>query len=269
MTRAPSNDRKESPEDERRGMELLVAGFRRYESLSERASLFDTAPGSLLEGDDEATIYNPISHQLLTSIGVATDHLHGVQIAVEDSDGKILTMAYFTLIRSALEAAGNGLWITHPASRDGRVLRSLQLTRDARQSVSFAIKETGEDDPNFERVESRLKELRDQRPGLIGRNLKPASVTARLRSIHELVPKLWMPPLLLWQLASGAAHGNSAMLQNLLDHELRSSDEVGGEYEVTTSVVLLALFYQGALDMLEAALDRRDELGGQKQLQRE
>ncbi|RLQ86180.1 hypothetical protein D9V28_04920 [Mycetocola zhadangensis] len=251
----------QSPEvTEQQGVALLQLSFQRLDTLTGRADQARVAPTTSLAGDDRATPYAPLSSQVNSAIAVATDHLMGLRVAIEDSNWKIMTFAWWTLIRSAYESCGNALWLMSPRQRDTRVLRSLQITHDSRRSVNKVMLELGRDDPGFDRMNARMIELRDARPGNFGKSLKPDFLTSRLREISPLVPNAFETPVALWMLSSGMAHGNSAMFLNLLERK-RLTLPVNGtsEHRLTTSVGVLAMFYTAALDMIEVALELFDE----------
>lgn len=251
----------QSPElVEQRGIALLQLSFQRLDALSARAAAARVVPTSSLAGDDRATPYAPLSSQINSAMAVATDHLMGLRVAIEDSGWKIMTFAWWTLIRSAYESCGNALWLMSPAERDTRVLRSLQITHDARKSVNTAVLELGRADPGFDRMHARIVELRDARPGIVGRTLNPDSLTKRLREVSPLVPHSFDPPVALWMLSSGMAHGNSAMFLSLLERRQLTVPVNGtAEHSLTTSVGVLAMFYGAALEMIQVALDLFDE----------
>jgi hypothetical protein len=203
-----ARDTRGSDEEAQRGLRFLQIGFVRLTALEHQIESL------------EATRYNPLPDQVIGLLVAATDHLRAVQVTVENSGGKILAMALFTRVRSAIEMSGTGLWILAPKSRDERVLRSFALTWDNRRQVRSVKTELGQDaaqEPGFNRMQARVEWLIDQRPGISGtRIFKVESVTGRLRSISDLVPDLVEPPLILRQMASGIAHGNTAMMQGVL-----------------------------------------------------
>lgn len=247
---------RESDEQANLGLRLLQASFRRLDTLEALLVGLDTATGSALDGDRAAQPFQPVADHVIGCLSVATDHLRGVQVTVEDSGGKILPLAMYTLIRSAYEASGTALWLLAPKARDERIWRSMQLTWDSRRQVRSVQTQLGEpEDAGFTRMEHRLEELRNGRDGLRGRALKRSditSVTARLNDIASCVPDLVMPPLVLWQMASGIAHGNTAMVRQVLEREQVTPYENGStSFRMTTSVISLAMFYTAALDMTD------------------
>ncbi len=262
-------DTRESEEDALRGMEFLQRGFRRLVAIEERVESLRVHERTSLAGDRDATPYDPIPDQVLGLIGTATDHLRAVQVTVEDSGGKVLAMALFTLVRSAYEAVGTGLWLLTPTGRDERVLRSLRLARDNRRQLRSVKQDLGqkpEEDEGFERMEARLNELRDLRPKLRGVSLRDVDpVTTRLKEIAVNLPDLVHPPVVLWRAASGIAHGNRSMMHSVLERRQMTPYENGSaDFQVTTSVVVIAAFYDAALTMSDRLIDLFEDRSHQR-----
>lgn len=252
-------DTRESQRQAQAGLAILQRGFRRYEQLVERADALSLMPGSSLDMDRDAASYNPVSDLVENALGTALDHLHGLKVSVESSGGVLLAMSSFTLIRTALEVAGTGLWILQPGSRDERLLRSRQVVWSNRRQLHIMQVERGSPDIGFARAEARLREQLDSRPALKGRSLTIATVTSRLTAIEPMLPGLAHPPLTLWRMASGIAHGNTYVMYSLLEREQTQLPNEGSvEFEVTTSFTTVALFYEGALEMIESLLDLFD-----------
>ncbi len=248
------------PKFEEQGAIALPYLFRRFDALNEPERSFVGEGNSALQGDDAATPYEPVSDLVASHFAVAMDQLHAVKLAVESGREagqlNILPMSMYTLIRSAFETIGTAIWLLSPPSRDERVLRALQLTYDHRQSVRTVAAELGDsEDPGFDRMASRMEQLRDARPGLRGRSLRLKTVTQRLDAIPSRLPDLFMPPLTLWRMSSGLAHGNNAMIRFVLEHEQVTDFRNGrGQFRLTSSVGVLALFYMSALQMVDGLL---------------
>ena len=252
-------DRREGDDQEQLGTRALQASFARFDRLVERADAMQIRPGTSLAGDRDATPYSSVPDQVRTAVAVALDHLHGMKLTVVGAKA-VIPFGMFTAMRSAYEASATGLWLLSPESRDERVLRSLRLGYDNRRQVKNALEALGRDDPGFNRAVGFLERDRDGRPNLNGVDLRGvASVTDRLKSIAELLPDLFMPPLVLWQTSSGMAHGNAAMMLQLLDREQMTDVQHGGaDYMLTPSLLTLASYFDAALDMIEALCDLYD-----------
>jgi len=255
-----THDNRESDEQAQQGLVFLQLGFRRRERLNSRAEALEVTDGSSLAGDRAAATYNPIPDQIRSALAAALDHLHGLQVSVESSGGAILAMSSFTLIRSAFESAGTGLWILQPESRDERLLRSMRLTRDNRRQLRTVMTELGKSDPRFEHVEGRLQEQLKARPGISDESLTGVdTVTTRLASVADMFSRLVYPPLVLWRMASGIAHANQSMMVAVLERQqVGPADSGSADYSVTSSYVTIAMFYDAALTMIEALLDLYD-----------
>lgn len=131
-----------------------------------------------------------------------------------------------------------------------------------------ALGQRMEDDQGFIYMERRVGEMIDARDGIrglrIGRNTNAEkgtvsldSVTDRLEAIGASLPDLVFSPLVLWQMTSGIAHGNSAMMRNVLEkRQLGTFVDGSAAFELTTSIVALAMFYSAALNMIEPLLNQ-------------
>jgi hypothetical protein len=255
------HNRLSDPRFEEQGTIVLPYLFRRFDALNEAERSFTGDGNSALQGDDAATPYESVSDLVASHFAVAMDQLHAVKLAVESGREAghlyILPMSMYTLIRSAFETIGTGIWLLSPSARDERVLRALQLTYDHRQSVHTVAAELGDsEDAGFDRMTKRVEQLRDARPGLRGRSVKKLkTVTDRLDSIPGRLPDLFLPPLTLWRMSSGLAHGNNAMIRSILEHEQVTDFRNGhGQFRLTSSVGVLAMFYMSALQMVEGLL---------------
>lgn len=243
---------------EQQAIQLLQADWNRLEALHARSeSGRDAAPTSSLLGDDSATAFNPISHQVALGLAVAADHLTALRLAINSPSGGVTAMSMFTLVRSSIEASSNALWILSPTSRDERVLRSLRMTLEYRRNLNEIQADLGADDARFEKVKIRLQELRDARPGLAGRSLtKLSSQAQRLKDIDGFTEGEFLSPLIIWRLSSGIAHGNGSVILNLLERDL--IDGAPSTYRLTTNTGVLAMFHNAATNLILKVLDLRD-----------
>ncbi|WP_010204455.1 hypothetical protein [Salinibacterium sp. PAMC 21357] len=251
----------ELPTEAQAGLQLLQRGFRTREALEDRVDALTVTFGSALAADRDTAPYNAVPDMVQNALNNALDHLHALQVSVAESGGKLLAMSSFTLIRSAYEALGTGLWILQPESSDQRLLRSRQLLRSNRLQLQNMQYESGKSDPGFERVEATLQRQLDSLPSLANPSVKKlSSVTIRLREIADLVPELKVPPLILWQKASGIAHNNTYMMTAVLEKEkIELPDGSPNAYRVSSSFGMVAFYYDSALKMLEALLGLYDQ----------
>lgn len=248
----PDLHRRESAEDEQRIQAILFQSFAMVDTLHTRFEDYAVQPGTALAGDDIATPYERLSSQAETCIAVAFDNLRTVQLIMQNA-GTIPAFAHFGLIRNAIEAAGIGLWLLGPTSRDERVLRSLQLSFENRKDLhgletaiegTYAALRT--DDP----IKARLEELRDARSANRGKTLKPPTITARLKNAQEYVDRGDHTILIVWKMTSGISHGQRSTMYALLDREVLSTSEVGARVLMTSSLATITATYKLAFHYL-------------------
>ncbi len=252
------HDRIADQPTEELGIRALQKYFGQLDAQAARVDALRVTERSSLAGDDLATPYMPVTSLFIGRLAVATDHLRGVQVAVQDSGWKVTAMSMFTLIRSAYESAAVAVWLLAPTSRDDRVLRALQLAVDARKSLHTVQMEAMGADERYASVLAKLERDRDARPALIGARLdKLPSITARIKEATPHLPVDFLPPITLWRLASGIAHGNMQMMRTVLEH--KQLEDFGTDrtahFRMTTSVGTLAMFYVAAFDMVTAAVE--------------
>jgi hypothetical protein len=242
----PDLHRRESAEDEQQMQPILFQTFAMVDVLHDRFQDYVVQPGTALAGDDAATPYEGLSSQVETCIGVAFDNLRTLRLIMQDA-GTIPAFAHFGLVRNAMEAVGIGLWLLGPGSRDERVFRSLQLAFESRKDLhglEAAIEGTyaplSFDDP----ARSRLEEIRDTRPALRGKSLKPPTITDRLKVAQEYVDAHDYTILIVWKLTSGISHGQRSTMYALLDREVMSTNDVGARVLMTSSLTTITATYK-------------------------
>jgi hypothetical protein len=146
---------------------VLVAALERLDLWADAVDGLRVLPGTALAGDDRGTAYETLSSQVRSHLGVAIDHMRTLR-EVAISARSLPAMAGFTPTRAALEGVGTSLWLLGPASRDERVIRSLQLASEGHRDALVAEAELRGQrfEASEDRVTRRLVELRDQRTGL-------------------------------------------------------------------------------------------------------
>jgi hypothetical protein len=253
----PALQRRESTADEEVARRHLFEAFAMVETLHEVFEGFAVQVGTDLAGDDVATPYEQISSQVETNIAVSFDNLRTVQLIMQDAR-TVPAFAHFGLIRNAIEAAGIGLWLLGPDSRDARVLRSLQTSFESRKDIHSL--ETAMDG-SFSRLSPtdpatlRLEEIRDARPAIRGLPLKPPTITDRLKEAQDYARDSGDFSLLAtWKMTSGIAHGQRSALYAMLDREVVSTNEVGARVNMTSSLTTTAGTYKLALHYLMGLL---------------
>ena len=250
----PGFERQETPEVEAQVLAKLRDAFDQVDQLYERYKDWSIEPGTSIYGDDAALPYEPISHQLQTSIGVAFDNLRTVRLIVES--GNIPVFAHFGLIRNALEAIGVGLWTLGPASRDERVLRALQISLEDRKDINSldltmgGATGTATRLPTDDKVRVRLEEIRETRPGLRGKSLDAPSITSRLVAAQEYANSFPFTLLVAWKLTSGFSHGRRATMLATLDRQVTNTFDIGVEVRMTSNFTAIGSMYKTAVHYL-------------------
>ncbi|MCG8918254.1 hypothetical protein L6E12_20945 [Actinokineospora sp. PR83] len=165
---------------------------------------FPVGDGSALQGDDAACHPFLVSHALMTCIGAAVDHLHGLYALVLTTDFLHLNTPY-TVARGALESAAAAIWIAEPNRRNDRVERALSwFYKDVKDGNTAATEaKVAVPTPLQDRID-KLDKLAAAR-GLAG-NLKGYTSTKAAEAAEAHLGPTKMPILLMWRLCSGFAH---------------------------------------------------------------
>lgn len=114
-------------------------------------------PSSSLAGDDRDPAPLHMSHMVLQSLAVSTDHLHCLRAAVQEASS-IHSWAPYTLLRGSIEASATVAYLLGDSSRDVRVHRRLQMVNGDDKELEELSKLLGE--PMSPSREDRLKRLR-------------------------------------------------------------------------------------------------------------
>jgi hypothetical protein len=251
-------DQPEGEYAEREGMAHLQRQFARLDALSAQGLKVDRVnDGSMLDRDDAATPYSPLTHLVGYMIGVAEDHLETVKTFVTVTEGGVPLMALYTLIRSAVESSSYGLWLLAPQDRNERVLRTLRMTWSNRKDVeSLAIRRGTSDSDQLEHVRLRLTQIKDEIPELRNTPLNKIPTMTDIIDEADMHPRLIegaYPGIVVWKACSGIAHGNQAAGINMLERrQMDPGDGTGAHYWMTTSVAVLALMFEVGVNYLES-----------------
>ncbi|WLQ69380.1 hypothetical protein [Streptomyces glycanivorans] len=193
----------------------------------------------------------------------AADHLHAVQALLFEAR-VIHSYAPYSLLRAAVEAAGEAIWLLEPASRDERIRRCLKRAyENVRQGKDFmdlsGLQTSGR--PHAERVE----EIRSL---AVENRLDPHDICGRWSTQRQLafvdqVAGDGKETLAqnLWQICSGFAHGREWATLGVLERSVES--QVGNVVQVrlssSTDVLLNMLYAATQLTARAKALydDRR------------
>lgn len=240
---------------------VLEVLFTRLDAAEDRCDAFVVRPGSLLEADDRATAYDPISYQVRFFFVAAFDHVGMLRRALVDHG--MPTVAAYPLVRAALEAVSQALWLTTGGTRRKRVFRALHRVWD---SASFSEEALRHLDPSLPSslpdLRRRLDELLSSaKVGQQSLDKRHASMTDIVVSAGRSVESRHFKPIDVWRLCSSMSHGNRAVSLMILENRLDAPvSETGGVFMVTTSFKVMATFVGVLVDVLDAALDDQDRL---------
>ncbi|MFE4951634.1 hypothetical protein ACFQ9V_16170 [Leifsonia sp. NPDC056665] len=250
-------DATESSEEAALGRTLLEANFDRLTRLiqSGRYQGFSLAPGSRLWGDDRHTPYNPISYQVAWYAMVAVDHLRFVRDSLQ-SRGEFAVMAEYTVVRSAIEAAGYGYWLLDGGTQTKRVRNSLRLSWDSIDDVESLLGSSGGSKDGGRDIRTRLKQIQAEGPAHQGSIEDLPTITRILGLTDTRIGFQRMTGLEAWRICSGIAHSNTPVAIALLEHEqVETSDAIGAISRLSNRIGLLATVYEIAMTYLERLLD--------------
>ena len=234
---------------------------------------FVPEPGSELAEDDADWKWMPVSQVAFAGIGAARDHLQAVRIHVEA--GEYFPFAQQTLIRTAMLAAAQAVWVLAPDDRAERVKNArtfayenyskhLVFLRDL-QSLAPVTHE------GTDAVERRAAQRRDElaavraADGQASLRLTPTDV------IPAAVHATWgnrekaTESRVEWRRGSGAAHGLPwSVLGREETRQAGGADADGlADFHAGASLDGFANAYMCAYDLLANAfnlLDRRGRL---------
>lgn len=245
------------PLDEERAGQLILEANERIEPLVNFMQRFAVASGTSLAGDDSATAYDPLSNQVRSLLSVALDNMQAFSALLIRAE-VLPAFAGHALMRNALEGAGLSLWLLGPTARDERVIRALQNSYESRfdlhtlhaeiHDTAFVRPDTGD------RVYDRLAELRDARPNLAGRSLRPQAISKRLALAEPHVTRQSEDQLrlvTLWRITSGITHGRRDIIWQVIDGELASTTSTGAEMRMTAGVSQVASFFVATVNYLQ------------------
>lgn len=215
-------------------LEAINAKWDEYSSaiehLAKRVAGPDDFPvlaRSSLAGDDREAHPFEVSQAIRHIINVTVDQLHGVKVAVRDSQFHHLGVSS-TLARAALENGATGLWILGPSNRNDRIERVLRWhSRNYHDLENFL---STVDSANAKLGSSAVEGLEQIREVAERRGIDPAAaangytVTRPISGGGEFTE---LPVFSDWQIASGFAHGRPWTHQGFLDRERIDSGETG------------------------------------------
>lgn len=243
------------------GAALLQRHFARLDAAEARCDAFEVRAGSVLDGDDQATAYDPISYQVRFLFAAAFEHIGTFRRSLEDHG--MPGVAAYPLVRAALESAAQVLWLTTGGTRQKRVFRALHRVWDAASLSDEALRHLDPQLPSqLPRLRTRLDELlAAARTGQrsLGRN--HPSMTDIVIEAGRHVRSDRFQPIDVWRLCSSMAHGNRSVAMAVLERRLIGpTTDLGATFLVTTSYRVMAAFVVVLVEVIEAALDEQDRL---------
>lgn len=250
----------DSPE-EAEGAAILEGHFARLEQASAQCEAFEVRARSVLEGDDAATAYDPISYQVRFLFGAAFDHAGTLQRTLEDH-GMPMVAAY-PLIRASLESAAQVLWLTTGGRRSKRVFRALHRVWDMATMSDEALQHLIPGRQSYlPGLRTRLDELlRAARAGQRSLDQTYPSMTNIVIDAGRFVQSRRFTPIDVWRLCSSMAHGNRTVALSILEaREEGPRTPIGSTYLMTTSYRTIAAFVGVLVEVVDAALDAQDRL---------
>lgn len=254
-----NRDRQESPESEVRARKVFPMLFERLVAFDAARDSVEVASDSQLHTDDVLTKPYATSNQVRFFLTIASDHLNLVrqQLTVADL---VPPYALYSVMRSALEASGTGLWLLVHGRRKDRTERRIQLAWKHRLDAEAFAASLGASAPDtVEIVRTRLNEIRGRQKGLQHFNFEEAklsSTTDMLLDVQRRMPGIKAMPILdAWRMCSAIAHANLNTALRIQDRrQLSEGGEFGNLYYVTASISNLAVVFESALVYSEALL---------------
>jgi hypothetical protein len=226
-------------------------------------------PGSELADDDIDWPWTPVSQVAVSGMGAARDHLQAVRIHIEA--GELFPFAQQTLLRTAILAAAQGVWVLAPDDRHERLRRARTFAyENLKQHLVFLRDLQGLSptphagtDAVERHAAQRRAELADLR-ATAGQGALPLNATD---VIQQAVLATWGSRELAtearveWRRGSGAAHGLPWSVLGRQGTQAGSGDADGmATFHAGGSIDALANSYLCAHGLLANAfklLDRR------------
>jgi hypothetical protein len=192
-------------------------------------------PGSSLAGDDAKVPTLMVSSAAYQCFSRAVDHLHAVQALLFEAK-MMHAYAPYGLLRAAVEAAGEAIWLLGPHGRQERIRRCLKRAYE-NVSKGAQFSELAGLQPSGRPAVTRIQEIRNLATlhgidpnGVCGR----WSTQQQLKYVDELLNKGKEPSAqALWQICSGFAHGREWATLGLLERTVHS--QVGNVVQVRLS----------------------------------
>lgn len=208
-------------------------GQTQYQKLKPRISAMKTdalsvtvLPGSLLSREDDRTSFSPISYQVRWQLQLASEHLVAFTRLVEGHG--LPNYAGYVLIRAAIETAACASWLLQPEKSDRRVLRALQMAWwNQSDAASFTTGAGFDPSVRDAEIKNHLNELRMAVKSLRQTPLNKVRIshTDLLTTVQRRSAIANPTPLVAWRQCSALAHGNSAVAEMSMQHEVIRAEE--------------------------------------------
>lgn len=243
------------------GAGILQLHFARLDQANSRCEAFAVLPGSLLDRDDTATAYDPISYQVRFLFGALFDHIGTLRRTLDDHG--LPMVAAYPLIRAGLESGAQILWLTTGGQRSKRVFRALHRVWDMASMSDEALQHLI---PGRESYLPGLRVRLDQllaeaRAGQRSLDRTYPSMTNIVVDAGRFVRSRTFTPIDVWRLCSSMAHANRSVALSILEaREDGPRTPIGGTYLMTSSYRTIAAFVGVVVEVVDAALDARDRL---------
>lgn len=175
-------------------------------------------PGSTIAGDDVCLDPFPASALVATCLASAADCLDAIQVLMrnEYDDPHLWAFAQYPLLRSALEASAQALWLLAPDDEHERVVRNLRVraTESGQDATLFALVDAHEVKAASATVgkeqEALLAKIATRNAVRRGEYAKPISYSEIVREGCASVGGDGAQELAVWRLMSGFAHSCSS-----------------------------------------------------------
>lgn len=230
---------------------------------------FQPAPGSELATDDSDWLPTPVSQIAVAAAGAARDHLQAVRVQIDARN--LFPYAQMTLIRTAMLAAAQAVWVFAPAASSQRIERARTLAKqEYEQHLLFLtdLMALAPADKNtasvHQHVSQRLAQL-DAKRAADGQRAKfEATRTVELAALATWgSTQTALEAKVEWRRGSGAAHGLLWSVLGQPGTQQTASSTTGGLATFTTGGTIEAMAnpYMCAHGLLTHAFDLLDRRG--------
>jgi hypothetical protein len=231
---------------------------------------FIPEPGSELADDDADWRWMPVSQVAVTSMGAARDHLQAVRVHVDA--GEFFPFAQQTLLRTAMLAAAQAVWVLAPDQRPERIRNARTIAHENYAKHLTYLRDLQALSPaphaGTDAVARHAAQRRDELAGLRAADGQERLPLTPTDVIQAAVRATWgsremaTEARVEWRRGSGAAHGLSWSVLGRPDTRQAGASDPDGvaAFAAGASLGALANSYLCAHGLLAHAfglLDRR------------